>query len=465
MSIRFYNTLSRRKEEFKPLEPGHVKIYTCGPTVYNTAHIGNFRTFMFEDLLKRYFLFKGFRVTHVMNLTDVDDKIIRLVVETGRPIRELTDGFIKIFMDDLKTLKIIPADHYPRATEHIPEMLDLIGNLVEKKHAYQSADGSVFFAIDSYPGYGRLANLNLEEQRSTSRVEADEYTKDNLQDFTLWKAWKPGEGTVTWDSPWGKGRPGWHIECSAMSMKYLGAHFDIHCGGVDNLFPHHENEIAQSVCGTGQEFVNYWLHSEHLLLGEEKMSKSLGNFYRVNELLDLGFTPETLRYVLLTTHYRSKLKFTLDKRHEAAGAIQRIQDLYDRLKELAHEETTAPGSAGTLPELERFTRLLDDDLDMAGALGVFFSWIRKTNTSIDHQETTVEQIMAGIAFIEQVNSLLDVLIFDREIPPAIQELARRRIQARMEKNWELADELRDQISQAGWAIEDTPEGPKLAPKK
>ncbi len=461
MPIKFYNTLTRSKEEFKPIQPGLVKLYTCGPTVYNTAHIGNFRTFMFEDLLKRYLVFKGFQVTHVMNLTDVDDKTIKKATESGIPIKELTEGYIDIFMDDLKTLRIIPADHFPRATEHIPEMIALIEDLLERKHAYQASDGSIFFAIDSYPEYGRLAHLNLSEQRSTIRVEDDEYSKDNPQDFTLWKAWKTSEGDVAWDSPWGKGRPGWHIECSAMSMKYLGEHFDIHCGGVDNLFPHHENEIAQSVCGTGHEFVNYWLHSEHLLLGEEKMSKSLGNFYSIGELLEKGYTPQSLRYVLLTTHYRSKLKFTLEKQHEAQSAINRIQDLYDRLNKLE------AGPVGTavepLKELLEFETVLDNDLDMAGALGVFFSWIRKTNSNFDQVAKSDFEIAQGLNFIEQVNSILDVLVSKIDVPDEISALVQQRAGARRQKNWVEADELRDKIQSLGWTIEDTADGTKLTP--
>ena len=461
MSTRFYNTKSRKKENFVPIQKGQVKLYTCGPTVYDAAHIGNFRTFIFEDLLKRYLLLKGYQVTHVMNLTDVDDKTIKKSVAEKIPIRELTNKYIDLFHSDIKSLKIIPADHYPRATDHIAGMIEMIKSLIEKGYAYVTEDGSVYFSINSYDHYGRLANLNFELQQSTERVESDDYSKDNPQDFTLWKAWKESDGDVFWDSPWGRGRPGWHIECSAMSVEYLGNHFDIHCGGVDNLFPHHENEIAQSVCATGNEFVNYWLHSEHLLLDREKMSKSLGNFYRVNELLAVGYTSESLRYALLSTHYRSKLKFTDDKKHEAQKAVNRVQELYSRLQEYVTDYSDKNGSANRVPAFEEFIKALDDDLDVAGALSSVFDWIRKTNVQLGNKTLSEIDAADGIAFLLQVNSIFDILKFDLSIPEEIIQLAKERTQARKNRDWQNSDRIRDELYNLGWNIEDTPAGPKL----
>ena len=461
MSTRFYNTKSRKKENFVPIQKGQVKLYTCGPTVYDAAHIGNFRTFIFEDLLKRYLLLKGYQVTHVMNLTDVDDKTIKKSVAEKIPIRELTNKYIDLFHSDIKKLKIIPADQYPRATDHITGMIEMIKSLIEKGYAYVTENGSVYFSINSYDHYGRLANLNFEQQQSTERVESDDYSKDNPQDFTLWKAWKENDGDVFWDAPWGRGRPGWHIECSAMSVEYLGNHFDIHCGGVDNLFPHHENEIAQSVCATGKEFVNYWLHSEHLLLDSEKMSKSLGNFYRVNELLALGYTSESLRYALLSTHYRSKLKFTDDKKHEAQKAVSRVQEIYNRLQEYITDYADINGSANRVHAFDNFIKALDDDLDVAGALSSVFDWIRKTNVQLANKTLTEIDAVDGIEFLLQVNSIFDILKFDLSIPKEIIQLAKERTQARKNQDWKKSDQIRDDLYQLGWVVEDTAVGPKL----
>ena len=461
MSTRFYNTKSRKKENFVPIQKGQVKLYTCGPTVYDAAHIGNFRTFIFEDLLKRYLLLKGYQVTHVMNLTDVDDKTIKKSVAEKIPIRELTNKYIDLFHSDIKKLKIIPADQYPRATDHITGMIEMIKSLIEKGYAYVTENGSVYFSINSYDHYGRLANLIFEQQQSTERVESDDYSKDNPQDFTLWKAWKENDGDVFWDAPWGRGRPGWHIECSAMSVEYLGNHFDIHCGGVDNLFPHHENEIAQSVCATGKDFVNYWLHSEHLLLDSEKMSKSLGNFYHVDELLKAGYTSESLRYALLSTHYRSKLKFTDDKKHEAQKAVSRVQEIYNRLQEYITDYADINGSANRVHAFDNFIKALDDDLDVAGALSSVFDWIRKTNVQLANKTLTEIDAVDGIEFLLQVNSIFDILKFDLSIPKEIIQLAKERTQARKNQDWKKSDQIRDDLYQLGWVVEDTAVGPKL----
>ena len=330
MSIRFYNTINRKKVKFEPITSGKVKLYTCGPTVYDTAHIGNFRTFLFEDLLKRFLIFKGYEVYHVMNITDVDDKTIKRANTEEISINELTLRYTEEFMNDIKSLKILPADIYPRATDHIAEMIQMIQTLEESGYAYETKDHSIYFRLDSYDSYGQLTKIDLTKQRATERIINDEYSKDNPQDFALWKAWDDEDGKVFWESPWGRGRPGWHIECSAMSIKYLGNHFDIHCGGVDNIFPHHENELAQSVSATKGLFVNYWMHSEYLHIQGDKMSKTTGNFHKISDLISEGFTGEEIRFILLSAHYRSKLNFSLNQNHEAKTAIQRITDVQNR---------------------------------------------------------------------------------------------------------------------------------------
>ncbi len=462
MPQQLYNTKTRKKEDFIPIEDNHVRIYTCGPTVYDTAHVGNFRTFIFEDLLKRFLLFKGFRVTHIMNLTDVDDKTIKKAITSGVPIRELTDRYIAAFFNDSKILKINPADEYPRATDHVAEMIAMIQKLLDNGNAYKTDDGSIFFSIASYNDYGKLARLDIDQQQSTERVDSDDYSKDNPQDFTLWKAWKEEDHSVYWDSPWGRGRPGWHIECSAMSTKYLGNHFDIHCGGVDNLFPHHENELAQSVCSTKADFVNYWMHCEHLLVDSSKMSKSLDNFYRLEELLEKGFTEESLRYVLLTTHYRSKLNFSLDKRHESLKAVKRIQDIFDRLTDFTAGQEAKSGNIAAITELSAFEKFLDNDLDIAGGIGVLFEWIRATNAKLDQGRLSVKSAFEGLSFLQRINEILDVLTDSKEtIPADIQLLVTARDTARSNKDWPESDRIRTELQSLGWKVEDTPEGCKV----
>lgn len=460
MPTTFYNSLTRKIEIFTPIQDGKVSLYTCGPTVYDVAHIGNFRAFMFEDLLKRYLLLKDYNVTHVMNITDVDDKTIKRSIENNTPIQTLTETYTNKFFDDLKTLKILPADLYPRATEHIDLMIKMTQDLIDKKHAYITEDGSVYFSIDSFPDYGNLVHLDFTGQQSADRITSDEYTKDNPQDFVLWKAWKEEDGDVAWDSPWGKGRPGWHIECSAMSTKYLGNHFDIHCGGVDNMFPHHENEIAQSQCATGEKFVNMWMHCEYLLVDGGKMSKSLNNFYRISDLLDQGFTSETLRYILLNTHYRTALNFSLKKKHEAFQAIKRIIDISDRLNEFADDSSQGIEHPDVYQD---FIRALDDDLDTPKAFAVFFQWVKRMNQKLDDGTLDTSEASSGLAFIEKFNAVFDLLPSKTEIPPNIQKLLNERKTARETKNWSLSDQLRDEILSLGWIVKDTPDGQKCDP--
>lgn len=458
MPIRFYNTLTKRKEDFVPINKGEVKIYTCGPTVYDTAHIGNFRTFIFEDLLKRFFLLKGYKVSHVMNITDVDDKTILRSITNNINITDLTNEYINLFFNDVKTLKIIPADVYPKATEHIDIMIDMVQKLIDNGFAYQSEDKSIYFSITKFNDYGKLAKLNMAEQKAADRIESDDYSKDNPQDFVLWKAWKKEDGDVFWKSPWGKGRPGWHIECSAMSTKYLGEHFDIHCGGVDNIFPHHENEIAQSECAHDKTFVNYWLHSEHLMIDSGKMSKSLGNFYKISDLIELGFTPESLRYLLLNGHYRTKIEFSIDKKHEALKVVQRVNDFYDRLNRYPIEKSKKEIFPS---EYKSFVEELDDDLNTSKALATFFDWLRKTNSKIDDDLISNTEISEAINFVERFNSIFDLLIDKTEVPKEIMELVEMREKARANKDWDKADSIRDQIKELGWTIEDGKDGVKI----
>lgn len=458
MSIRFYNTLTRRKENFKPIESAIVRMYTCGPTVYNYAHIGNFRAYMFEDLLRRYLKFRGYRVIQVMNITDVDDKIIRDANRAGMPIRDFTKPYRQAFFDDLDTLGIERAEHYPAATDHIPQMVRLVKALLDKEVAYYTDDGSIYFKVSQYPDYGKLAHLNIEEMRRGSRVRNDEYEKEEIRDFALWKGWKEEDGNVFWETDLGRGRPGWHIECSAMSMQYLGQHFDIHTGGVDNIFPHHENEIAQSEAATGETFVNYWLHCEHLLVEAEKMSKSAENFYRLRELLDKGIDPLAIRYTLLTTHYRQKLNFSFERVAEAAKNITRLRDF----KKSCRGEFR-PGDLQVAAIVDQYLRefetALDDDLNISGALGAVFSLMHAINAFRRSNDLTTEDAAALTGFLNKIDSILNVLTLPEEkISPEEENLIAARDQARRVRNWAEADRIRDELLQRGIVLEDTPRG-------
>ncbi len=339
-TLRFYNTLTRKPEPFESLEPGHARIYTCGPTIYDYSHIGNFRTFLFEDVLRRTLQLFGYRVTQVMNLTDVDDKTIRGAGQAGVSLREFTDRYAEAFFDDLKTLGVEPAEHYPRATDWVPQMVELVKRLEAAGHCYRS-ENSIYYRISSFPGYGKLSGVCPEKNIAGARVDSDEYDKEDARDFVLWKAAKPDE--PSWDTELGSGRPGWSLECSAMAMALLGDSFDIHCGGVDNIFPHHENEIAQSEGATGCSFVRYWLHAEHLVVEGEKMAKSLGNFFTLRDLLSKGYDPKLIRYLLISVPYRQKLNFTFDGLHASAQAMERIGNTLRRL-----DHTPPAADAGSL---------------------------------------------------------------------------------------------------------------------
>jgi len=459
MPLQFYNTLKREKEIFQPIEKGKVGLYTCGPTVYDYAHIGNFRTFMFEDLLKRWLLHLRYDVKHVMNITDVDDKTIKKAKQMKVSLSRITDKYTQYFMEDLKWLKMIPADIYPTATESIPKMISMIERLLEKGFAYREDDGSVYFNISSFPNYGKLTQINISAQRTGDRVMEDEYDKDAPQDFALWKGWKEEDGEVVWEAPWGRGRPGWHIECSAMSSESLGDHFDIHCGGVDNMFPHHENEIAQSQCATDQPFVNFWLHSEFLMLDGGKMSKSLGNFYRISALKELGFTAESIRYQLLAGHYRSKITFSIDKKHEGDKVVQRLSDFYTRLQKMNANES----SIGSMPEAySKFRDRMNDDLDSPQALAVFFDWMKTVNGKIDKNVITDSELGEAWEFLVAFDSVFGFIQNqDFEIPNKINLLLNKRQKARDEDNWVESDLIREQLKEKGWIVDDTTDGQNL----
>lgn len=447
--MKFFNTLSRQKEDFVPLIPGKVGIYTCGPTVYNYAHIGNLRAFMFEDLLRRYLEYKGYAVTHVMNITDVEDKIIRTVRETGKSLQEFTEFYTQEFFRDLDTLHIKRAHVVPRATQTIPGMIKLIETLVAKKHAYVGDDGSVYFSIQSFPAYGKLAHLDMDNLQHGARVKHDEYAKESVADFALWKAWVEADGPVKWDSPWGPGRPGWHIECSVMSMAHLGESFDIHCGGEDLVFPHHEDEIAQSEAATGKPFVRYWLHNAHLLVEGKKMSKSAGNFFTLRDLLAKGWTGREIRYVLLSAHYRDPLNFTMDGLQAARSALQRMDEFLLKLG--------GTSSVASAPFRQPFEAAMEDDLNISGALGVLFEFIRDANK----RTLSPEESASILATWQAVDAVLGLgLPVQSEVPADVQALVEERQAARKAKNFKRSDEIRDQLKAQGWVIEDTPKGPR-----
>jgi cysteinyl-tRNA synthetase len=463
MAIRLYNTLSRTKEDLVPLEPGRIRMYTCGPTIYDFAHIGNLRAFVSQDLLKRHLKYRGFDVTHVMNLTDVEDKIIRACRETGQSLQALTDRFAKAFHEDLLTLNVEPPDLTPRATEHIDEIVGFIKDLQAKGHTY-AVDGSIYFRLKSFPEYGKLSHFNIDELQAgaSGRIDSDEYETEDARDFALWKAYVDEDGEVYWETELGKGRPGWHIECSCMSMQYLGETFDIHCGGVDLIFPHHENEIAQSEARTGKRFVNYWVHNAHLLVDNKKMSKSLGNFYTLRDLLEKGFNPMALRWVLLATHYRQPNNFTFDAVEAAEQSLRRIRDFRLRLKDVYGE------GADLKEEVKqaevRFAEALDDDLNVSAALAVVFDFIRDTNKLIDASGLSVAGAGAAKALLDRLDFVAGLFAAGKEsAPPDVITKVNERQQARRAKDFARADAIRDELAAAGWILEDTPDGPRVKP--
>jgi len=468
MSWKLFNTLTRSLQEFVPLDPAGKRagMYCCGPTVYDFAHIGNWRTFVFGDLVRRYLEFKGFEVQHVMNITDIDDKIIKRVRENKTSLRDFTSKFETAFFDDLKTLNCRHPHQTPRATAHLSEIVLLIENLVAREIAYKTPDGSVYFSIEKYRAsghqYGQLVKLNFDEMRAGERVRSDEYEKEAVADFALWKSRVPEDGEVFWPSPWGEGRPGWHIECSAMSMKLLGPSFDLHLGGEDLMFPHHEDEIAQSegaeVQPKGQRFVKYWLHGAHLLVEGKKMSKSLGNFFTLRDLLAKGFTGREIRFLLLQAHYRETFNFTIEGIQAARASLMRIDECLTKLRELAGSTKGAAEAA----VIERFSSLLDDDLNISGAWGVIFDWVRDTNKRLAENKMDSASAASALATWDKFDSVLGIgPPVEQEIPAELTALLEARQAARKAKDFKRADAMRDELKAKGWIIEDTAKGPKL----
>jgi cysteinyl-tRNA synthetase len=460
VSLRVFNTLGRRLVDFEPLDAGHVRMYTCGPTVYNVVHIGNLRTFLWEDVLRRHLIARGWRVTQVMNLTDVDDKTIRGAAEAKLPLKDFTTKYADLFFRDIDRLGFQRAEQYPRATDHIPGMQEITAKLLERGHAYES-EGSVYFRIATFPGYGKLSGIDLDRARRGERVADDEYEKEDVKDFVLWKAAKAGE--PSWPSPWGPGRPGWHIECSAMSMKYLGEHFDIHTGAVDNIFPHHENEIAQSEAATGQPFVDVWLHAEHLIVDGEKMAKSKGNFFTLDDVLSRRNDPTAVRHLLLSVPYRRKLNFTFDALAGSAAAVDRVRSAAARIAEVAAGGAKKPGA---FPAAERggkfvadFQAAMDDDLNTSEALGTLFPFLREVNAAIDGGTLDAEGASAAAAALRRADAVLGLLPAAEEVLPAeIEAQIAARLAARKRRDFAEADRIRNDLASKGIVLEDGPSG-------
>jgi cysteinyl-tRNA synthetase len=468
--MRLYNTETRQKETIVPLHDNQIRLYTCGPTVYNFAHIGNFRTYVFEDLLRRSLKYFGFEVIQVQNITDIDDKTLAGAIHEKKTLKEYTQPYTQAFFDDLKKLNVEKAEHYPHATDYIPHMIYLIQKLIDRGIAYRGADESIYYSIHKFPHYGRLSHLNITELRAgaSRRVGTDEYDKENLADFVLWKAYDyERDGDIYWESPFGKGRPGWHIECSAMAMSLLGETIDIHVGGVDNMFPHHENEIAQSEGCTDKCFVKHWLHAEHLLVDHRKMSKSLGNFYTLRDLLKKGYTGPEVRFLLLSAHYRTQLNFTMEGLDAARTTLERLADFIDRLKAITQKE-----NGGEIDEIINTTRqtfkdALADDLNISQANAALFDLVRKVNQLCDSNKVGVEEAKKALAFMHELDNVLGFIPFARkelDIPHELTQALEKREEARQSKNWAEADKQRAIITAAGYLIEDTPAGPRLKKK-
>jgi len=466
--LKLFNTLSRKKEAFKPLGK-EVGMYSCGPTVYDYAHLGNFRAYISSDILKRYLKFSGFKIKHIMNLTDVDDKTIRRSQEEKITLRELTDKYSRLFFEDLRALKIESADIYPKATEHINEMVTLINKLIAKGYAYLTSDG-IYYKISKFRDYGKLAHTKIKELKK-SRIKQDQYEKEEAQDFALWKAHSPEDGDVFWNAEFiidgkkqvVKGRPGWHIECSAMSMKYLGESFDIHSGGLDLIFPHHENEIAQSEAATGKKFVKYWLHNGWLLVNGKKMSKSLGNFFTLRDILKKGYDSRAVRLELMSTHYRKELDFSFNSLNSSVERIKRIDNFMDRLSHITEEEGTKIVEKMLPDYKDRIINAMDDDLNTPKAIDEFFTFIREVNTLIDKNEISESQSLKILEFLKEIDKIFSIFPEKNEvkIPADIQKLIKEREEARRNKKFARADELRDKLRDKGYIVEDSPEGPRI----
>ncbi len=476
--IKFFNTLGGKIEPFCPIEEGKVKLYTCGPTVYDFPHIGNHRANMFEDLLKRFLIFMGYDVIHVMNITDVDDKTIKGANVLGLSLSDYTEKYIQAFFDDIDILNIQKADHYPRATEHIPEMIEMVKGLYEKGYAYEK-EGSYYFSIAKFKNYGRLTNVDLRQLKSGIRIDSDEYEKESIQDFALWKARKEGE--PFWDTDIGSGRPGWHIECSVMSAKYLGETFDIHCGGVDNIFPHHENEIAQSEAYFGKKFVNYWLHCQHLIRDGKKMSKSKGNIITLRELIENhGADPLALRLLLLSTHYRKMLNFTFEALDQTKSSLDRLNEFILHLANTSFREGENPQVSNIIQDMKhKFVAGLSNDLNISSSLTALFDMIKRVNILIAKNEilrsdsvnllrsiASVDKVLGVASFPQNIKihdtheagEGIEIEFIDQALPEEIQKRIEEREKARQEKNYALADKIREELLNQGIILEDTKDG-------
>ncbi len=460
MALRFYNTLSQVVEDFVPLDGKTVRMYTCGPTVYNFVHIGNLRTFTFQDILRRWLVARGFVLQHVMNITDIEDKIIRDAAKAGLSLKEFTAKYEQAFLDDIAKLRLQGPEKMVRATDHIPEMVEFIEDLTAKGYTYKS-DGSTYFSISKFPEYGKLSHKDFSGIRAGARIDVDEYDKDDARDFVLWKARKDGE--PYWDSALGDGRPGWHIECSCMAMKYLGDTLDIHAGGVDLTFPHHENEIAQSEARSGRQFARYWLHSEHLSIDRTKMSKSLGNIYTLRDLVEMGYAPEALRYLLTSVPYRKKLNFTLDALQAAATSVERLRNFKLRVETASFPEGTNQNLLDrTAQATAQFDEALDDDLNTAEALGAVFEFVRDANSAMDAGACQQGNVQPVLDFLGHFDSIFDVLRTDVAATSLsdedIQKLVEERTQAKKQRNFARSDEIRNQLLAEGVIVEDTKDG-------
>lgn len=449
MPLKFYNTLNREKEIFTPIDPPNVDFYSCGPTVYNYAHIGNYRAYIFADILKRVLLYEGYKIKHIMNLTDIDDKTIRESQKEGKTLKEFTEFYTEEFFKDIKALNILEPTKFTKATNYIPEMVEIIKKLLDKKLAYKSADGSIYFDIKKFKNYGALSHIILEEQKENAggRIKKDEYEKENAQDFALWKAWDAQDGNVFWETELGKGRPGWHIECSAMSMKNLGEQIDIHTGGVDNIFPHHENEIAQSEGATGKQFVKYWMHNEWVLVDQKKMAKSFNNFYTLRDLIAKNINPLAYRFWLLMANYRTRVNFVWEALEGAETALKRLYGLYlelgDEMGEI-HKEYQ-----------NKFKEYLEDDLDTPRALSLLWDVIKDENMSNGDKKATILDFdkVLGLGFENLKHEI---------IPAKILKLAKEREATRKNKDFKKSDEIRKEINSLGYEVKDTPEEQKIS---
>jgi cysteinyl-tRNA synthetase len=458
VTLSLHDTLTGSTRPLVPLEDGHVRMYSCGPTVYGPTHIGNFRSFLFADVLVRYLRYRGMRVTWVMNITDIDDRIIERAAAAGVAIGELTERWTAQFVKDAEAVRMTTPDVLPRATEHIEPIVGLIETLLEKGHAYRTADGSIFFRISSWPAYGRLARLDPTQLRVGERVEADDYGKDDIRDFALWKAPKPGD--PEWETSIGPGRPGWHIECSAMSMKHLGPSFDIHTGGIDLIFPHHEDETAQSEAATGKPFVGTWLHCAHLRLAGQKMARRVGNIQSVAELLEAAVSPRALRLALISVHYRQSLDYTDDSLPAAAAAIERLDALIAALAVYAESRPDDPGLQALLDDARAgFESAMDNDLHTSAALGSVFDLVREVNRRVADRSLSTADAERVVAFLRELDTVLAILPGEAvDLPSGVEALLEARLAARAAHDWAASDRLRDELAELGVAVEDTRDG-------